>query len=418
MQLINHYIDDDGNIIYDGYNMSKLDELSDETLDTIADSAILLSTLNMYMSVSQKVMMNSIYGATANAFYYFCSVPAADDITAEGRFYIKSGESIINNYFKYEWHHDIDTHIALRQHPDLKSSFEIDMHNDLVEQLNESKDYVMYMDTDSLYVTFEDLFKSIKFNPTHDDKFAEFIMVLNDIKLRKLFEERLGAIIAKRQGTNYLKFDLESISETTIFVKKKKYVMSYKMEDGKVYDDSTKHIKGKGIEIIQSTMSNEVKAMIRFMIVQLFKGKLNNINYRTYMRMLYKQFCGLTIQQRCSFQAANTYVKNVLNDTTGLEFASGTDAVVKGMALHNFKIKQNNLQTKYEYITNGKVAWYYTANNGQFAFAIDVFPEDLAEPIDNVKQFIKLVANPIARIAVFSNIDVDNPLSQHIQLEI
>jgi hypothetical protein len=416
MQLINHTIAENGDIIYDGVNMSNLADLPDAQLDVLADSSILLSILNMYMSVSQKVMMNSIYGATANAFYYFCSVPAADDITAEGRFYVKKGASIINEYFKTQWHLDTELHEYLRNHKDLKDSF-TDL-NSVVTQMDDTKDYVMYIDTDSLYVTFEDLFQTIGFEPLKEDKFAEFIMEANNFRFRGLFDNKLGSIISQRHGENFLKFDLESVSETTIFVKKKKYVMSYKMEDGKVYDDSTKHIKGKGIEIIQSTMSPEVKAMIKFMIVQLFKSKLDNSNYKMYMRMLYKQFCKLPMQQKCSFQSANTYDKNVLNDTTGLEFAKGADVVVKGMALYNFKLKQNNLLTTYNLLKGGKVAWYYTADGGQFAFPIGDYPTEIGEPMDEMRQFIKLVGNPVARLAIFSNIDVNNPLSQHMNIEI
>jgi DNA polymerase elongation subunit (family B) len=363
--------------------------------------------------------MNSIYGGTANEYYYFCSVDAADDITAEGRFFIKAGEHILNNYLRHEWHLDYETHNALKQVESLKSSFADLTPNQVVKQLDTDADYVMYMDTDSMYVTFETLFESIGFDPMKEGKFAEFIMELNAIKLRSLFAEQLGAIIDARNGENYLKFDLESISETTIFVKKKKYVMSYKMEDDKVYDDSTKHIKGKGVEIIQSTMSNEVKNMLKFLIVQLFKGQLTNENYKTYIRYLYKQFCNFNIQEKCSYQSANTYAKNVLNDTTGLEFAKGTDAVIKGMALYNYKVKQKNLMTQYELIKGGKVAWYYSADGGQFAFPIGEFPTDLDAPeIDNLRQFNKLVVNPISRIAVFGGIDVSNPLATHTTLEI
>ena len=413
LKLHNHTFDENNNIVFNGVNMTKLHELSDDELIKLQDIANQYSLMNMYMSISQKTMMNSIYGGTANEYYYFSSAAAAEDITAEGRFYIKAGEKIINDYFKYEWHTDFETHNALKQIPDLQSSFEDLSENQVVEQLDINVDYVMYMDTDSLYVTFEDLFKSIKFDPLKEEAFALFIMKLNEIKLRKLFNDKLSAIVHARHGENFLKFDLESISETTVFVKKKKYVMSYKMEDDKIYDDSSKHIKGKGVEIIQSTMSNQVKDMIKFLIVQLFKNKLNNSNYKMYMRYLYKQFCELPIQGRCSYQAANTYQKNVLNDTDKLEFASGTDAVVKGMALYNMKVKQNNLMTKYNLLKGGKVAWYYTANGGQFAFPIDEYPDDIAEPIDNIRQFMKLVANPISRIAVYGGIDVSNPLSDY-----
>ncbi|WIC41402.1 DNA polymerase family B [Chryseobacterium phage MA9V-1] len=425
MKLQNHIIDEHGHIIFDGkWDMSKLETYTPEELQIIKDEALVWSILNGSMSVSQKTMMNSIYGATANEWYYFASIEAADDVTAEGRYYIKLSEEIIMNYMKNEWHLDKELHKHLKEHPELKASFKDPDWRAEVKQMDLNTDYVMYMDTDSMYVTFEELFETIGYDPQYDGSYARFIMEMNSFRLRGLFKEKIGERVAERHGENFLVFDLESISETTCFLAKKKYVMSYKMEDDKIYDDPLKHIKGKGVELVQQKLAVPIKDMIRFMVVQMFKGKITNVNYKTYMRYMYQQFSQLPFQQRCTLGSANTYDKYVLNDTTRCEFASGAGADVKGMAYYNFDVNAKGLKTKYEVLKGGKLVWYYAKPTPEhpdrfsYAFHVDEYPEELAPEMDTETQFMKLVAGPVGRIVACAGIDVGNPLASQMMMEL
>lgn len=421
MKLHNHIINEAGNIIFDGkFDMSKLAEYTPEELESIRINAGIWAVLNNSMSGSQKVMMNSLYGATANEWYYFANIESADDITAEGRYYIKASEKILQSYFIEKWHLDTELHEYLRNHPTLKNSF--DENHGPVTQLNTTKDYIVYMDTDSMYVTFKEIFESIGFDPYKEHVYSEFIMEMNKFRLFDLFKEQLGAIIDSRYGENFLVFDLESVSEQTVWVKKKKYVMSYKMEDNKIYDDALKHIKGKGVELAQSSMSTPVKEMIKFMIIQLFKGSLNDRNYKTYMRYLHKQFCELPFQDRCTFGGVKTYEKNIKNDTTAVEWGPNTDVNVIAMAYYNYDVKEKGLQTKYELLKGGKIAWYYSKDKVRraYAFPIGDVPEDLIaeNPIDNDMQFMKQVANPISRIVERAGVKTSDPLANEMTIEI
>lgn len=422
MILHNHTIAENGDIIFDGkYNMSTLHLYTPEELQHIRDNAGIWAVLNNSMSGSQKVMMNSLYGATANEWYYFANIESADDITAEGRFYIKESEKILQNYLVNDWHLDKELHAHLKSLDVLKNSFDNLDPNAPVTQLD-IEDYIVYMDTDSMYVTFEKLFNSIGFDPYKEGVYSEFIMEMNKFRLFDLFKDKLGAIIDSRHGENFLVFDLESVAEITVWVAKKKYVMSYKMEDGKIYDDALQHIKGKGIELAQSSMSAPVKEMIKFMIIQLFKGKLDSRNYKTYMRYLYKQFCDLPFQDRCTFSGINKYSDYITNDTTAVEFKPRTGASILGMANYNYDVKNKGLMTKYELLKGGKVAWYYTedAEKKSYAFPIGDLPDELIEenPMNNIMQFMKQVGNPIARIVSRADINTVDPLANEMVIEI
>jgi hypothetical protein len=65
-----------------------------------------------YFNLEQavKLMLNSIYGAFGNPYFYFFNVDIAETITLQGKDAILYTEELINKYFKYYWHKDLDTH--------------------------------------------------------------------------------------------------------------------------------------------------------------------------------------------------------------------------------------------------------------------------------------------------------------------
>ena len=57
-----------------------------------------------------KLMLNSIYGAFGNPYFYFFNVDIAETITLQGKDAILYTENLINKYFREYWHKDIDIH--------------------------------------------------------------------------------------------------------------------------------------------------------------------------------------------------------------------------------------------------------------------------------------------------------------------
>ena len=57
-----------------------------------------------------KLMLNSIYGAFGNPYFYFFNVDIAETITLQGKDAILYTEHLLNRYFKDYWHKDIAAH--------------------------------------------------------------------------------------------------------------------------------------------------------------------------------------------------------------------------------------------------------------------------------------------------------------------
>jgi DNA polymerase elongation subunit (family B) len=73
---------------------------------------IIKAEAEKYFSYEQsvKLMLNSIYGAFGNPYFYFFNVDIAETITLQGKDAILYTEELINKYFREFWHKDIETH--------------------------------------------------------------------------------------------------------------------------------------------------------------------------------------------------------------------------------------------------------------------------------------------------------------------
>jgi DNA polymerase elongation subunit (family B) len=60
-----------------------------------------------------KILINSIYGAFGNKWFYFYNPDIAQSITLQGQDLIKFSIKAINFYFKERWHLDTELHQIL-----------------------------------------------------------------------------------------------------------------------------------------------------------------------------------------------------------------------------------------------------------------------------------------------------------------
>ena len=91
--------------------------------------------------------MNSIYGAVGNSFFVCFNTEVAEAVTLQGQDMIKFSERIVNRYFQEHWHLDTELHEKLGVSSVRK------IHRPLV----------IYSDTDSNYVSFEEVVNSCKY---------------------------------------------------------------------------------------------------------------------------------------------------------------------------------------------------------------------------------------------------------------
>ncbi len=366
------------------------------------------------MSHSQKIFMNSIYGATGSDYYRFRHEETVSDITAESRHFIKTSERFMNDWIHFEWHKSTDLHKKLRAHKDIKEHF-ADAHKN-VGQLPK-KDYVIYIDTDSIYVEFGDILKSIGFTGINQHV-ARFIMILNDLAIRDMFQSKFDKLlIGERHCKNYFKFDLETVSSVSFFLAKKKYLNAYTMMNDIVYDTPTDNIYPTGIELIQSSTPGFCRDFLKFLVKGIVSGGLVNANYNKTMQKMFAMFASdkYDVENVCNYVSLNKYDKMVTAaDADGWSVAKGALAQYKGAARYNHLLIKHDLLSKYRPIVNHKVAWYVDPNNTPFAFHPGQFPKEIAPVVNYKEQFNRIIVKPISRLAVLADINVsDSPHRKH-----
>lgn len=398
-----------------------LSGISTEQLFEMREHAYQISAVHCSMQVTLKTCRNSMYGATSNKHYAFCNIEVAEDITAEGRFYIHTGERLINDYLHNKWHLDYELHDKIRKHELFKD--EVDQ-NCIIEQLPD-KDRVLYIDTDSIYVEFEDLLESLHYHGSH---WCDLIVFLNEERLAKMFDDGLTSIVNQRHGKSVLLFDLETIADTAIFMAKKKYVQCIQWQDGRMFDDPLQHIKGKGIELIQTGSSQLVRDMLKYGYQAILGNRLTNaIEYKRLIQKLWKRFEREdNIELLCAYVNAGKFKEYVLDDVNEVRMAPRCLPQYRGAALHNYLVRKHKLMTKYKFIENGRMYWYMIDKNkalldeqfawDAFAFNPAEYPEEFAKliPMDKMYQFFKLVVSPLERIASLTGINTADPLGHEV----
>lgn len=360
----------------------------------------------MNMQVSYKLVANSLYGATANEFNAFSNVDVADDTTAEGRNSIITADKLINNWFNYEWPTDYDAHkYLLNKFGDKCTKL---VQGDMPRLT--TRDRIMYIDTDSLYIEFGDLMDACGYNGDHVDFFVDFYKGY----LGNIIEDRLHAMTNGRHGQSMQQFDLEHISSDALFRRKKSYLKANTWDDGRKYDyeDSFEHLKTTGFSLARSFQSDKARTVSKRAIIEIMQGKWKTSDdYLRNMLLIWQDFQTWSIEdisKRMSIRK-DQYESHILGMEPYPVFAPRTLPQYRGAAWYNWQLIQRKLTTTAENIEDGFVCFYEDAFGNHFAYRIFELPAWHPEP-NKVVQFYKLVGDCIRDVASFYGIVCPLPI--------
>lgn len=177
----------------------------------------------------------------------------------------------------------------------------------------------------------------------------EFCLTLNRVFmsdfLKKIHEE-----YAKKNGTpNILDFELETYTESGIWLAKKKYIKNMTWTEPNVYYDSCTKIKATGVEIAQTSSSIWVKTQLTNLVKWIFQQEEFTIeNFIKQIESVKKAFMLQSPEIVSVNKGMNKYSEYVLNDTDSIEMAPKAMVTVQGAALYNYIINNNDkLKRKY-----------------------------------------------------------------------
>lgn len=278
----------------------------------------------------------------------------------------------------------------------------------------------------SAYTTYGDFFKcwtkeSLAKIPTDKDK-VQWILNFNENFLDDQNCKWCDEIYAPRHGKSVHKFEMETISRSGIYQKKKKYCKALSWSKGKWYDNPK--VSGTGVELVKSTSPKLCKDIISDIVNSLMFecGTMPIDQYIYYfnnkMSEWKKKFWAADIESISQSIGVGAYKKYVLSDEGTLEFAKKAPVSVKCVGRYNYLAKKNGERNKCIY--SGKIKYYNIrlspkkGDTDYFGYPSGDLPK-WAPPIDRQTQWQKNVIEPINRFLVV--IDGLNEMGASGQIE-
>lgn len=341
-----------------------------------------------------KIVMNSAYGCVGFTGFMCYDINVAQSVTAQSADLIKYTIRITDEFFNHVLHKNV----ALME----KLGVDVSKVNDKVRK------YVNYADTDSLFVKYDNYYN----NSDKRYDINKFLTILYKESLAGYYVDKLveyckmfNAFETRPDGKPSFAIELENVCYSVLWTAAKKYIKDVSWEKGKDFKPQTA-IKIKGLDANQSATPSFARERMKDVIKYIMENgkRVNDYKISVLIKSVKDQYKKVNIEAICRTERISEYKKHVINDTTGIEFGSGSKPHVKGAGYYNYLLyNDKKAQSLYPYLTTGtKVRWYYTKQKTDliesFAFYPDNYPKEIAPEIDYDLQFEKTFLNPINRI--------------------
>ena len=311
-----------------------------------------------------KILLNSLYGAMGNKYFRFFDQRIAEAITLTGQLTIRWAEYELNSFLNR----------TMRT-----TSF---------------KDYVVAIDTDSLYVSLDDIVQ--QFNPKNPIDFLDKICqdTLEPV-LEKSYEDlynMLGGV------SNRMVMAREVIADRGIWTAKKRYILNVLDNEGVRYKEPK--LKIMGIEAIKSSTPEPCRDALK----ELFKVIMSSNESEVQQSIeQFKNYFKTLPPDEIAFPRGVSKVKEYKDHNN--VYKKGTPIHVRGSLLFNKQVQDLALTKKYALIQNGdKIKFVYLRTPNTIKENVIAFPDYLPEEfnlhkyIDFDLQFQKTFLDPIEPI--------------------
>ena len=312
----------------------------------------------------RKIALNSAYGALANQYFAFFSIDLAEAITTSGQLIIQWSERTINDF----------------------------MNKTLG---TEDEDFVIAMDTDSVYITMDKLVQKVLPEETDKDKIIDFLN-----KSEGMFEKILADgfdELAEYTNAfqNKMEMGREVIADRGIWTAKKRYILN--VHDNEGVRLAEPKLKMMGIE----TAKSSTPQWVRTKLTEAFKVVMSGTEQDLweFVETARKEFRNLPPEEVAFPRGCKGLVQ--YSCPTNI-YSKGTPIHVRGSLLYNHQLKKKNIDRRYEMIKNGeKIHFSYLTtpnpiNENVISF-MNVLPRefDLHRFIDYDMQFDKAFVDPL-----------------------
>ena len=295
----------------------------------------------------QKILLNSLYGVLGLSIFRFYDLDNAAAVTLTGQEIIKTSAKYVNGKFNKRCG-------------------------------TKDKDYVIYIDTDSLYLDIKSL---VDHEKVQDIKpFAiQTIGTVSD-ELNDFYKVMMVRMF--NSTDNRIKIAADVVAQSAFWVVKKRYAMRkvYNMEESRDIDE----IEIKGLDVVRSSYPKKFRDFMKGILTDILQGtpnKIVNAKIVTFKDTM-KDF-------ELEDIAKNTSVKFISNTEAKINFdpkhrepfnfEGGSTAQCKAALAYNDMLRKYELNDTEPILHGGKIKWVYLKEN-PFGLSGIAFKDDGKDP--------------------------------------
>lgn len=338
-------------------------------VDTKDEKYLAISSRYDVYQRARKISLNSLYGAAGSPYFRFFSIRQAEAITVSGQLIFKTIERAMNAYM-----------------------------NKLMGNTVE-KDYVIHGDTDSIYITLDDLVQTVFPEYVDPKKIVRFIDKVCKDKLSKVLDEACRDLAVYTNAyTNAISFKREKISDSGIWTAKKRYILRVYDNEGVTYDKPK--VEVTGLEVVRSSTPASVRNMLRETIAIILNDKEKDL-WTTVVEKK-SEFFKLRPEDIAFPRSVNGVIEYA--DEKSI-YVKGTPMHTRAALLYNRILYKLDLRKKYKTIQEGdKIKFLYLKepnplHENTIGF-LSSFPKEfkLTEYVDYETMFKKAYLEPLKSI--------------------
>jgi DNA polymerase elongation subunit (family B) len=324
-----------------------------------------ISRLNN-LQMAMKIALNSAYGAMGNQYFRYFDIRMAEGITTSGQLSIQWMANEFNRYL-----------------------------NKILK--SDNKDFVIAIDTDSIYLTLEDLVERFAADKDTDGKIKYMDKICEEIfqpfidttyqKLAEYMNAYSQKMIMKR----------EVLADKGIWIAKKNYVLNVHNSEGVQY--ATPKQKVLGLAMVRSSTPSVIRKELKKSINVILDGSEKVV--QKYIANYKNEFLTYPVEA-IAFPRGVSGLKQYAGSPI---YQKGCPIAVRAALLYNHYVKKFGIDKKYPLIREGdKVKFIYLRTPNPFHENVIAFLQELPKEfkldsfIDYDTQFNKTFVEPLKTI--------------------